>query len=489
MAFDAAARWRGKSPDRIRQEIEGVLDVRARELHEQGVRSEVEEDEFSRLLDERDAGTRLIEEHEAIARAFRRGGVSSVAAALGGKSAEVAPSDVRSMHGDALRSAALRALDSRGGSLSARSGDQVDSMVREVLGDTSGTLDGDYLARRILITESDAYRSAWQQVLTKRHPNLTGPEAEALRAYEGLESRAVSEFGADHGGYGIPVFIDPSIVLSSGAAAAPLLDIARVVPVSTNLWKGVTSAPPTWTFQTEGAAVTDAATTLSQPTISVHTARGFIPFSIEVGDDYPAFAEEMSKLLAAGYLDVVAQKTAVGSGTGEPMGIVTKLDATAGSEVLITTAGTIGAVDIFKAWNALPERFRGNASWFMSVSAESVIRSLATTSAGQATSYFTIDLNQQGLSRLNGRPVYLSDYFTSWTGTSGHATACVVGDFRNYVIARRVGMSVEAIPHLFQQVTAGSGPAVPTMQRGFLGWARLGADVDVTGAFRLLDQT
>ena len=30
-------------------------------------------------------------------------------------------------------------------------------------------------------------------------------------------------------------------------------------------------------------------------------ARGFIPYSIEVGQDYPGFASEMSQLLAEGY--------------------------------------------------------------------------------------------------------------------------------------------------------------------------------------------
>ena len=44
------------------------------------------------------------------------------------------------------------------------------------------------------------------------------------------------------GGYGVPVLIDPSIILTSGAGAAPILDVCRVARVTTNQWKGVSSA-------------------------------------------------------------------------------------------------------------------------------------------------------------------------------------------------------------------------------------------------------
>jgi hypothetical protein len=35
--------------------------------------------------------------------------------------------------------------------------------------------------------------------------------------------------------------------------------------------------------------------------------RGFLPYSIELGQDYPSFAAEMQALLAAGYQDIMAQ--------------------------------------------------------------------------------------------------------------------------------------------------------------------------------------
>jgi predicted phage gp36 major capsid-like protein len=65
----------------------------------------------------------------------------------------------------------------------------------------------------------------------------------------------------------------------------------------------------------------------------------------------------------------------------------------------------------------------------------------------------------------------------------------IVGDFSNFVIARNGGMEVELIPQLFQQVTAGSGPAVPTGQRGWFAYSRIGSNSVNDLAFRLLTNT
>jgi len=85
--------------------------------------------------------------------------------------------------------------------------------------------------------------------------------------------------------------------------------------VTSNIWKGVTSAGTAFTFQTEAAVTTDASPVLAQPTITVHTARAFIPYSLEVGQDYPGFSEEISQLLSQAWTDSVASKTISGTGT------------------------------------------------------------------------------------------------------------------------------------------------------------------------------
>ena len=292
----------------------------------------------------------------------------------------------------------------------------------------------------------------------------------------------MADFTNSAGGYGIPVFIDPSIILTAQGSGNPFLSIARRVNVNTTVWKGVSSAGVTWAFQTEGAVTTDNAPTLAQPTVSVHMARGFIPFSLEVQSDYPSFATEMSQLLAEGYDELLMQKFTLGSGTGEPKGILTAISATAGDRVKVTTGGSIGAPDPYLVCKALPQKYRtgGRASWLMSVGVNNAIRQIGASNVYHG---YTVNLPTGWADQLFNAPVYESAYMpdtTTWTTTAeGQA---IVGDFSNFVIARNGGMNVELVPQLFQQQTAGTGVGLPTAQRGLFAYARIGSDVVNTSA-------
>ena len=367
-----------------------------------------------------------------------------------------------------IRDAALAILDRDGKHLAARNGDHVEGLLR-----TRSTItDGGVIAKRMVLTESDAYRSAFMKGVSQNSPAFTADEARALD-----EFRAMSEGVDTAGGFGIPVLIDPSIILTSGAAAAPVLDLARVVTITTDEWKGVSSAGVTWSYDSEGGEVSDDAPTLAQPTVPVYTARGFIPYSVEVGDDYPAFAAEMRRLLDAGYIDLVAQQTITGSGSSQPTGVFTALDANTNVEVVVTTDGAFGAVDLLKVWKSLPERYRSNATWIMNTDVENEIRTFA---AGADSAYYTVDLSAGGIGTLFGRPIRTTDYAPEFTGTTGAANILVVGDFSNFLVAQRAGMSLELVPHLF------GANQRPTGQRGWFASARHGFDSVNDLGFRLL---
>lgn len=379
--------------------------------------------------------------------------------------------DVRTATRMQIKDAALKVLELDGKDLAARQGDSVESLIRAQNGNVDGTL----IAKRILATETPAYRSAFAKALTSSQPAWTTEEARAISEY-----RAASEGTDSAGGFGVPVFIDSSIILTSGSAAAPVYNIARKVTVTNDEWKGVSSAGVSFSYDAEAAAVSDDAATLAQPTITVYKAAGFIPFSLEVGDDYPAFAAEMRRLLDSGYMDLVASGTVTGSGS-VPQGIFTALDANTNVEVSVTTDGAFGAVDVLKLWKALPERSKANASWIMSTGVENEIRKFAASSDG---AYYTVNLAEGGLGNLFGRPVYTTDYAPDFTATTGAANICVVGDFSNFVVAQRAGMTVELVPHLFD-VTNNR----PTGQRGFYAVARHGYDSVNDNGFRLLQNT
>ena len=93
----------------------------------------------------------------------------------------------------------------------------------------------------------------------------------------------------------------------------------------------------------------------------------------------------------------------------------------------------------------------------------------------------TTNLSTEGIGPLLGKRYLLSDYAPAFTGTTGASNLAILGDFGNgYVVAQRVGMSIELIPN----VVDGSG--IPTGQRAWLAWARVGADAVDPNAFRLL---
>jgi HK97 family phage major capsid protein len=312
---------------------------------------------------------------------------------------------------------------------------------------------------------------------------LNEDERQAIRAWE--EYRAASEGTTTAGGFGIPVFIDPSIILTAQGSGNPFLTLARQVEVNTNKWKGVSSAGVSWAFQAEAATVADNAPTIAQPEVDVYMARGFIPFSIEVGQDYPGFADEMQTLLASGYDELLIDKFTRGSGSNEPTGLITALSANTNVRVTVASGGSLTQSDPYKVWKALPQRFRRNASWLMNVGVNNSVRQLGTANVFHA---YTENLPAEWADMLFGKAVYESPYMNDvTTSTSATIEVAAVGDFSNYVIARRGGMSVELVPHLVDATI--SGTARPTGQRGWFAYARIGGNSVNDLGFRLLTNT
>lgn len=373
--------------------------------------------------------------------------------------------DVRHATRGELRDAALKIIETEGRDLAPKQADYIDRLVNT----RNGNTDGGEIAKRVVLTENDAYRSAFVKGVTQTNPAYTAEEAAALNEY-----RAMSEGVNSAGGYGVPVLIDPTIILTSGAADAPILNLARIVTVTTDNWKGVSSAGVSWSYDAEGTEVSDDSPTLSQPNIDIYTARGFIPYSIEVGQDYPGFAEEMRRLLNQGYINLVAQQSMQGA---LPVGIFSALEGTQ-SAVDVTTSGSFGAVDLLKVWKTLPERYKMQATWVMSTSMENEIRSFSSDNNG---AYYTVNIAQGGIGTLFGRPVVTTDYAPEFTGTTGAANLLVVGDFSNFLIAQRAGMTVELVSHLF-----GTTNNRPTGQRGWFAYARHGFDSVNDSGFSML---
>ncbi len=388
------------------------------------------------------------------------------------------PTEVRNLSRGEARDAAMRVLESRDAFLHLDNADDVRATLERKIATTRshgqyGRFDGDQIARRLLITETDAYRSAFLKGVKDASPVYTPEEARAINEFRDMT------IGTDTaGGFGVPVLIDPTIILTSQGSLNPFRRIARVISITNDEWKGVSSAGVSWSVDAEAAAVSDDSPTLAQPTVTTGTARGFIPYSIEVGMDYPSFAEEMGRLLMEGYDELQASHFATASTSATNRGILTALDANTNVEVIPTTDGAFGAVDINKVWGALPDRFKANATWVMNHDVGNEVSSFSTSGMG---SFYTVDLSQGNAPQLKGRPVEFASYFPEFTGATTAANILVVGDFRNYVIVDRAGMNLELVPHLFD-VTNNR----PTGQRGWFAWARFGGNSVNDRGFRLL---
>lgn len=469
---------KGLTPDELRNTLE-VLDAHLRSLHQtdDGELRDLSADEDAALetgIELRKAIVEKLDKHARISEVFRqkpqavKQALSNIRYGL-----DDPAGDVRRLTVPEARDRALRILDSR--EVASQLEDDQKAQVEKYVRTNTD------IARRILVTENDAYRDAWMKMVT--NPNagylLSEEERGAMRAWE--EYRAMSEGTTTAGGFGIPVFIDPSIIMTAQGSGNPFLQLARQVDVNTNKWKGVSSAGVSWSFDAEAAAVSDDSPTLAQPSVDVFMARGFIPYSIEVGQDYPQFAAEMSNLLASGYDELLVDKFTRGSGSGEPQGIVTALDADTTVEVLLGTAGTLAASDIYNVWAKVPQRFRRNASWLGSVDINNKIRQLGTANNFHAT---TVQLSAGSAEVLMNKQWYETPYMTDLTSSGVHTNLAVVGDFSNYVIARRGGMNVELVQHLVD-VTNNR----PTGQRGWFAYARIGGGSANNQGFRLLNQT
>ena len=203
------------------------------------------------------------------------------------------------------------------------------------------------IARHMLATGSPEYKRGFRKYLGGGY--LTYDESRAMEI-----SRAASLTGTA-GGFAVPFELDPSIIPTSNLAINPYRSVGRVIPISVDEWRGVSSAGVTAAYAAEATAATDAAPTLAQPTISTEKARAFIPFSIEIGQDWGSFQAEMGGLLADSKDELEATKFTLGYGTNEPFGVIT------GATTVFTAAGTntLSVADIYGWSQALGRKVPG----------------------------------------------------------------------------------------------------------------------------------
>ncbi|MCQ4360634.1 phage major capsid protein [Mycobacterium gordonae] len=359
--------------------------------------------------------------------------------------------------------------------LTARGAELVEAMM------TTGPAPAQSWTRRYAAAAgSEHYERAFAKLLanpTHGHLTWTPQEADAYRAADAVltEQRAMSTSDSA-GGYLIPLTLDPAVLLSSNGSTNPLRQISRVVQTISDTWQGVTSAGVTAEWIAEASEVADASPTLGSPSIPVHKADAFVPFSFEVEGDAIGFMSELAALLQDGADQLTATAYTTGSGTGQPKGVITSL---VGGSSIVTSDGSeaLAASDMYKVQNALPPRFQPRAVWNANLAILNTIRQFETSNG--ALKFPELAQNPP---MLLGRAVHENsnmDGSINAAATENNYTL-LYGDFTQFVIVDRVGNTLELVPHLF------GNNRRPTGQRGALLWFRTGSDVVIPNAFRLL---
>lgn len=330
------------------------------------------------------------------------------------------------------------------------------------------------VARHMLLTGSPEYRSAFSKLIEGGGYTLSMEEARAVEAV-----RAASLTG-NAGGFAVPYTIDPTIIDTRTGTVNPMRDIATIKRISTNKWTGVSSAGVTASWDGEATQVSDDSATLAAPEIVAAKAQAFVPFSIEVGEDWEAMESDVRIMFANAKDDLEAVAHFTGDGSDKPQGIVDQLDGTA-SEVAAAVAETFSSADLYALETALPARFRngGRATWTANKAIYNLVRQFADNDDGD----LWVRLGAGQPNELIGYRAEEASAMDSGFDAAADADnfLAILGDFSQYYIVDRIGMNVELVAHLM------GANQRPTGQRGLYAYWRTGGEAVNINAFRMLN--
>ena len=309
---------------------------------------------------------------------------------------------------------------------------------------------------------------------------MTPEELESVRVVTAVEAeRAMLGGVGAQGGFALPITIDPTILMTSSGALNPIRDLADVREIVSYTLRLVSADTPAANYAAEATEVVDSSPTLVQPTIITERGQAFVPFSIELSQDWSDISAELGKLLADARDILDATKFLTGSGTNEPTGIFAASGGlTTTQRIQTATTATTVIGDLYAVKAALAQtRFWPNATYAAHPSVWDTFFRLI----GGGNTVEPMPFTQGRGGPFLGQPKVEWSTMGTATTTTGTKIA-VVADWSGFVIADRIGAQVELIPHLF-----GATSHYPTGQRGLYYFWRTGTTVSKPNAFRYLE--
>lgn len=324
-------------------------------------------------------------------------------------------------------------------------------------------------ARGMFIRSSEVYAEAWSKV-------MRGVDIGFLSA----EERAAMAVGTNTaGGFIVPTFLDPSVILTNTGSANVIRSLARVVTLTQgNTWKGITSAGITASWDGELTEVSDdSPNDFAQPSIPLYTGRAFAQISFEGLQDIENAAQDIVMMFGDARDRLQGAAHATGNGSTAPTGIFTALDANTNVEIVSTTAATISLTDLQQVRRSVGQRWRGRGAWVMNPYYADAVRALGTSLSASFSNY----LPEANSERLLGSRLVETDDAPSTQTTTVRDNQIVFGDFSNYVVVDKPGSTaLQYVPVLFNTATN-----LPDGRSGWLLQWREGADSVNDLGFRL----
>jgi HK97 family phage major capsid protein len=323
-------------------------------------------------------------------------------------------------------------------------------------------------AEMVVALSSPFYESAMRSVF--RNPDLFATGLGAM-VWSDDERQAVhnvmnnyvcraafAETSGAVGAFALPLQLSPEILFTNAGIASPHRNLARHELGTSNTWNGVTSAGATANFVAEATAVADTTPAIGQLVITPYKIMTWIYGSFEVMDD-TNLSDQVPRLFEEARGRLEGSAFAVGTGTAQPWGVVTRAGADA-------SAGALTNTMIYNLDQNLPPRFRngGKVAWASNESIRNVARQVL-----KATGTVETIVDDSGdVPRMLGYPFYES---SAMLGGSVGNRELLLGDWQSYLIVDRLPSVVVAEP-----LVETGAPGLPTGQRGWLNYSRVGAD-------------
>lgn len=356
---------------------------------------------------------------------------------------------------------------------SAKYGAKDKSAAQERVSDLLDDVDTEdrQLAKRLLLTGSPEYERAFAKVLRHGSDALCTPEERAALVRTASVPQAL---GTDNkGGYAVPFQLDPTVILTNAGVVNPIREMARVEQIVGKEWQGVTSSGSTVTRGPEAGEAPDSGFTLAQPTVRTNRVQGFVAFNIEVDLSWNALRSEITRMLVDGKANEEDSFITGDGSTGQQPGGI--LGSLSGNTVDTASVNAFAPADVYALEASLDPRWEKNAQWLAHKTVYHKIRQFDTAGGAQFWAHIG-----------DGQPARLLDYvdrrssampaYATVTGTK----LMMFGDFSQFLIVDRIGMTVELIPNLL------GANGRPTGQRGVYAVWMNNSKILVPSAFKVL---